>query len=94
MSFKNAMSNIGKGLSDWVDNAPPTELKLSNIGKPVEVRTWVLNGGGGVENESLSVYAGVLKSYGIFHDGFEIGLDGVDLIEVPRKGYRLEVRAA
>ena len=93
MSFKNAMSNIGKGIAEWAENAPPTELKLSNIGRTVEIRTWVTNGGG-VEPESLAIYAGVLKGYAILQDGYEICLAEMALIEVPRKGYRLEVRAA
>jgi hypothetical protein len=94
MGFKDTMSSIGKGLSDWVDNMTPAELKLSNIGKPVEVRTWVLNGGGGVESESLNVYAGTLESYAIFSDGIEIKLYGRVKLEIPRKGTRIEVNVA
>jgi hypothetical protein len=83
MGFKEGMKALGKGIADWAETSTPVELKLSNIGKPVEVRTWVREGPG-VANESLTVYAGILKSYAIFSDGFEIVLDD------GRKGRKIE----
>ncbi|QED11685.1 hypothetical protein PP914_gp197 [Arthrobacter phage Qui] len=90
MGFKDGINALGKGLADWAEKATPLELKLSNIGKPVEVKTWVREGPG-VANESLTTYAGVLKSYVIFCDGIEIVLADVALIEVGFKTHRIEV---
>jgi hypothetical protein len=90
MGFKEGMNALGKGIANWAETATPVELKLSNIGKPVEVRTWVREGPG-VANESLTVYAGILKSYVIFSDGIEIVLDDGHKIEVGFKSHRIEV---
>jgi hypothetical protein len=90
MSFKDGMNAIGKGIANWAEKATPIELKLSNIGKPVEVRVWVREGPG-VANESLTVYAGILKSYVIFCDGLEIVLDDGHKIEAGFKTHRVEV---
>lgn len=90
MGFKEGMSALGKGLADWAEKATPLELKLENIGKPVEVKTWVREGPG-IANESLTVYAGVLKSYVIFCDGIEITLEDDLKIQTRFKTYRVEV---
>jgi hypothetical protein len=90
MGFKEGMSALGKGLADWAGKATPLELKLANIGKPVEVKIWVREGPG-IANESLTVYAGILKSYAIFNDGLEIVLDDGRTIEAGFKTHRVEV---
>jgi hypothetical protein len=90
MGFKEGMSALGKGIAAWAETVTPIELKLSNIGKPVEVCTWVREGDG-IANESRTVYAGVLKSYAIFHDGIEIVLEDGRKIETGFKTHRIEV---
>ena len=90
MGFKDGMNALGKGLANWAESATPVELKLSNIGKPVEVHTWVREGPG-IATESRTVYAGVLKSYAIFSDGLEIVLDDGRKIEAGFKSHRVEV---
>ena len=90
MGFKEGMNALGKGLAEWAEKATPLQLQLSNIGKPVEVRVWVREGPG-VANESLTVYAGILKSYVIFCDGLEIVLDDGHKIEAGFKTHLVEV---
>lgn len=91
--FKEGMNNLGKGIAAWAEKATPLDLKLANISKPVEVRVWVREGPG-IVNESLTIYVGVLKSYAVYPDGMEIDLVGIDKIKVGFKTHRVEVNVA
>ena len=91
--FTEGMKVLGKGIADWAESAPPTALKLENIGKPVEVRTWVREEQG-VNNDSMMVYVGVLESFTIGRVGMSVSLVGVPSININRNNYRIEVRVA
>lgn len=91
--FAEGMSVLGKGIAAWAEKATPLALNLANIGKPAEVKVWDREGPG-ISNESLTVYAGVLTSYAIFNDGFEIVLNDSRKIEAGFKTHRVEVNVA
>lgn len=91
MGIKEGMSALGKGLAAWAETATPVELKLSNIGKPVEVRTWIREEQG-VDNNSMKNYTGILESFVISREGVDITLVGVPKISTTFKNYRVEVR--